>query len=84
MGAVYMPVLEMLPPEAAQVTPVFLVPLTDAENDACFPVKREVVTGESETETVLSEVENANIEATQVEYLAPVDHAPGKDNKLVC
>jgi hypothetical protein len=50
-GAVYRPLLLMLPPEALQVTAVLVVPVTLAVNCLVAPVCREADRGEIETTT---------------------------------
>jgi hypothetical protein len=51
--AVYIPVLEMLPPEAAQVTAMLVDPVTDAENCCVLPVCREAEMGLTVMATVV-------------------------------
>lgn len=50
VGAVYRPVLEIVPPVALQLTPVFVVPVTVAENCCVAPVRIEAEVGFTETE----------------------------------
>ena len=51
VGAVNNPALEMVPAEAFQVTPVFVEPLTLAENCCVFPDESVALVGLIETET---------------------------------
>ena len=51
LGAVYMPLEEILPPVTDQVTAVLLVPVTAAVNCCVPPANIETDTGDIETET---------------------------------
>jgi len=51
MGATYIPLEEMLPPLAAQVTDVLLVPMTLAANCWLPPKESDAAPGATETET---------------------------------
>ena len=68
-GAVYRPVVEMLPPPLAtvQVTAVLVVPLTAAVNCCDAPVVSEVLVGATEIETSVGVATTVNVIA--FEYL---------------